>query len=105
MPPQCRSRAALRNRSFERRLHCGAFGPPRHANHRVSRAQEKGNGQGKRAPRHILDSVAKFRVSGDLKDVLGETFVLLYSDVKNSEHDAYQQVISPWERQHLLLNV
>jgi glutamine synthetase len=56
-------------------------------------------------PRHILDSVAKFRASTDLKDVLGETFVLLYSDVKNSEHDAYQQVISPWERQHLLLNV
>jgi glutamine synthetase len=56
-------------------------------------------------PRHILDSVAKFRVSADLKDVLGEKFVLLYSDVKNSEHDAYQQVISPWERQHLLLNV
>lgn len=56
-------------------------------------------------PRHILDSVAKFRVSADLKDVLGEQFVLLYSDVKNSEHDAYQQVISPWERQHLLLNV
>ena len=21
------------------------------------------------------------------------------------EHDAYQQVISPWEREHLLLNV
>ena len=43
--------------------------------------------------------------SGDLKEVLGETFVILYSDVKVSEHDAYQQVISPWERQHLLLNV
>jgi glutamine synthetase len=56
-------------------------------------------------PRHILDAVAKFRNSPDLKDVLGETFVLLYSDVKASEHDAYQQVISPWERQHLLLNV
>ena len=41
----------------------------------------------------------------DLREALGETFVLLYSDVKASEHDAYQQVISPWERQHLLLNV
>ena len=47
----------------------------------------------------------KFRASADLKSVLGESFVLLYSDVKASEHDAYQQVISPWERQHLLLNV
>jgi glutamine synthetase len=56
-------------------------------------------------PRHILDAIARFRASGDLKDALGEDFVLLYNDVKASEHDAYQQVINPWERQHLLLNV
>jgi glutamine synthetase len=56
-------------------------------------------------PRHILDAVARFRSSYDLKEALGEEFVALYSDVKASEHDAYQQVISPWERQHLLLNV
>ncbi len=56
-------------------------------------------------PRHILDATAKLRASSELKHVLGETFVQLYSDVKSSEHDAYQQVISPWERQHLLLNV
>ncbi len=49
-------------------------------------------------PRHILDAVARFRASSDLKEVLGEEFVSLFSDVKNSEHDAYQQVISPWER-------
>lgn len=56
-------------------------------------------------PRHILDAINRFRASSDLKEVLGEKFVQLYSDVKASEHDAYQQVISPWERQHLLLNV
>jgi glutamine synthetase len=56
-------------------------------------------------PRHILDATAKFSASAELKNVLGETFVQLFSDVKSSEHDAYQQVISPWERQHLLLNV
>ncbi len=56
-------------------------------------------------PRHILDAINRFRASSDLKEILGETFVQLYSDVKSSEHDAYQQVISPWERQHLLLNV
>ena len=56
-------------------------------------------------PRHILDAVAKLRGSGDLKDILGERFVQLFGDIKASEHDAYQQVISPWERQHLLLNV
>ncbi len=56
-------------------------------------------------PRHLLDAIQKFRASDELREILGETFVDLYSDVKASEHDAYQQVISPWERQHLLLNV
>ena len=52
-----------------------------------------------------VSAAARFRASSDLKEVLGEEFVSLFSDVKASEHDAYQQVISPWERQHLLLNV
>jgi len=56
-------------------------------------------------PRHLLDAIQKFRASDDLREILGEAFVDLFSDVKASEHDAYQQVISPWERQHLLLNV
>ncbi len=55
--------------------------------------------------RHLLDAIAKFRASSDLREIFGDAFVDLYSDVKAGEHDAYQQVISPWERQHLLLNV
>ncbi len=56
-------------------------------------------------PRHLLDAIAEMRASKDLREVLGDVFVTLFCDVKASEHDAYQQVISPWERQHLLLNV
>lgn len=56
-------------------------------------------------PRHLLDAIVKMRASDELAQILGEQFVTLYCDVKSSEHDAYQQVISPWERQHLLLNV
>ncbi|MBI1210318.1 MAG: glutamine synthetase [Alphaproteobacteria bacterium] len=56
-------------------------------------------------PRHLLDAIQRFRASNDMREILGEAFVDLFSDVKASEHDAYQQVISPWERQHLLLNV
>ncbi len=56
-------------------------------------------------PRHLLDAIQRFRASDVMREILGENFVDLYSDVKASEHDAYQQVISPWERQHLLLNV
>jgi len=38
-------------------------------------------------------------------DLLGERFVLAYTAVKESELDTFLQVISSWEREHLLLNV
>jgi glutamine synthetase len=56
-------------------------------------------------PRHILESLAKFKASSALKTVLGSDFMTVYYEVKMAEHDAYQKVISAWEREHLLLNV
>ncbi len=56
-------------------------------------------------PRHILDALGKLRQCTPLKEVLGPDFVALYLEVKRSEHTAYQQVISAWEREHLLLNI
>jgi glutamine synthetase len=58
-----------------------------------------------RLPRHLLDAVNALRRSGALRGALGEDFVTLFCDVKTAEHTAYQQVISAWEREHLLLNV
>ena len=40
----------------------------------------------------------------DVRDVLGEEFCKLYHDIKRAENEEYQREISPWERQHLLLN-
>jgi glutamine synthetase len=37
--------------------------------------------------------------------VLGEDFVQVVTSVKDAELEAYQRVISSWEREHLLLNV
>jgi glutamine synthetase len=37
--------------------------------------------------------------------VLGEEFARVYSIVKHAEYNEFLQVISPWEREHLLLNV
>ncbi len=56
-------------------------------------------------PRHLLDALQKLRTCPELKEVLGEDFVTLFLDIKNAEHDAYLGVVSPWEREHLLLNV
>jgi glutamine synthetase len=40
-----------------------------------------------------------------LIEIFGERFVLAYGAVKESEYEAFSQVISAWEREHLLLNV
>ena len=40
-----------------------------------------------------------------LHDLLGHDFVELYCAIKRAEYETYFQVISPWEREHLLLNV
>ncbi|AJE48241.1 glutamine synthetase family protein [Celeribacter indicus] len=40
-----------------------------------------------------------------IRDILGPDFCRVYTQVKRTENDAYLQVISPWEREHLLLNV
>lgn len=56
-------------------------------------------------PRTLYDALYRFNRSGGLKQVLGQDFVQVLSGVKDAELDAYQRVISSWEREHLLLNV
>ena len=46
-----------------------------------------------------------FDSAKELHEVLGPEFVRVYSIVKRAEYNEFLQVISPWERQHLLLNV
>jgi glutamine synthetase len=56
-------------------------------------------------PRNLdiaLDSLEK---AGPLQEILGEQFVKLFIEVKRGEADAFLEVISPWEREYLLLNV
>ncbi len=56
-------------------------------------------------PRYLPDALDKFRASKPLRETLGEEFADVLIAVKQAEHDAYQRVISSWEREHLLLNV
>ncbi len=46
-----------------------------------------------------------FEAADKMHEVLGPEFVRVYSIVKRAEHNEFLQVISPWEREHLLLNV
>ena len=43
--------------------------------------------------------------AGDIHDILGNEFCMIYSEVKREEMRLFHREISPWEREHLLLNV
>jgi glutamine synthetase len=49
--------------------------------------------------------VGLLRDCEELRDLLGDRFVMAYTAVKECEYDTFLQVISSWERDHLLLNV
>ena len=56
-------------------------------------------------PLNLSDAIDLLEEDPALVDVLGPDFVALYAAVKRHEYKEFQQVISPWEREHLLLNV
>ena len=56
-------------------------------------------------PRSLSEAVALLRAEQDLARVLGKEFVTLYTEIKDLEHEEFMRVISPWEREHLLLHV
>ena len=56
-------------------------------------------------PRVLGSALSLFDASAPLHEALGHDFARVYSIVKRSEYDEFLQVISPWEREHLLLNV
>jgi glutamine synthetase len=56
-------------------------------------------------PRHLPDAIERFARARGLREVLGEDFTKVLTSVKWAEWDAYQHVISSWEREYLLLNV
>ena len=55
-------------------------------------------------PDGLASALELFDADHELREVLGPEFCQLYSDIKHAEHDEYKREISPWDRQHLLLN-
>jgi glutamine synthetase len=56
-------------------------------------------------PRGLLEAVALFEDCDPLRQILGSSFVTAYAAIKRQEFETFMRVISPWEREHLLLNV
>ena len=55
-------------------------------------------------PGSLSSALELFDLATDVRNILGEEFCRLYSDIKRAENEEYQREITPWERQHLLLN-
>jgi glutamine synthetase len=56
-------------------------------------------------PRNLFESLDALKASEPIRKVLGDRFVRLYCSVKQLEYAEFMKVISPWEREHLLLHV
>ncbi len=56
-------------------------------------------------PQIMGEALDLFDDATELHEILGPEFARVYSIVKRAEYDEFLQVISPWEREHLLLNV
>ena len=56
-------------------------------------------------PRSLGEALELLRDEKDLHEVLGASFITVYTEVKEIEYAEFMKVISPWEREHLLLHV
>lgn len=85
-------------------LACGYLGmvnklPPR------TRFEGAVEGIGSRLTRHPDEALNLLGNCQELADIMGERFVQTYTAVKQAEFAAYFEVVSSWEREHLLLHV
>jgi glutamine synthetase len=56
-------------------------------------------------PRNLDIALADLEKSDAAKKILGEDFVTLYAAIKQMEFERFFEVVSPWEREYLLLSV
>jgi glutamine synthetase len=55
--------------------------------------------------RHIYSAVDALQDSDAMRDMLGDSFVDLYTALKDAEYKEFQEIITPWEREILMFNV
>jgi glutamine synthetase len=56
-------------------------------------------------PRGLLEAVELFERDTALTELLGLSFASTFAAIKRTEFETFMEVISPWEREFLLLNV
>jgi glutamine synthetase len=56
-------------------------------------------------PRGLLEAVSLLEAERDFDDILSRQFTATFGGVKRGEFETFMRVISPWEREFLLMNV
>ena len=56
-------------------------------------------------PRSLPEALDALEGSKPIKELFGEKFISVYTAVKNLECEQFNQIITSWEREHLLLRV
>jgi glutamine synthetase len=56
-------------------------------------------------PRSLEEALERFNACERVRELLGESFCRAFTTIKEAELEAFQGVISSWERDHLLLKV
>ncbi|HUV32003.1 MAG TPA: glutamine synthetase family protein, partial [Devosiaceae bacterium] len=56
-------------------------------------------------PRSVLDALEAFEAATELRELLGLQFSSIFTSIKRHEYSDFLKVVSPWEREHLMLNV
>jgi len=55
--------------------------------------------------RFLYEAIDAFESSEPMRRMLGDKFVSLYSEVKKTECNEFQEIVTPWEREVLMFNV
>ena len=85
-------------------LACGYLGMKNQEAPRKATKREAYHGD-REIPNTIREALDCFAEDEDLAKVLGKDFSKVYSSIKQMELEEFVAVISPWEREHLLMNV
>ena len=56
-------------------------------------------------PTSLREALNLLDESAEMMDIMGPEFTAVYKAAKHKELEDFQEVISPWEREHLLMNV
>ncbi len=55
--------------------------------------------------RHIYSAIEALAESNAMRSILGNEFVSVYCNLKDAEYQEFQEIVTPWEREILMLNV